>query len=175
MTLALRFIGILLVLLTNQAIADLQTAQRYLPSAELVGKARMEYLFWDVYDAELYAPHGIWNKSQPFALSLQYLLELDGEAIASRSVSEIRAQGFDDEDTLARWYEAMRGIFPDVDETTRITGIMDRNQHTRFYRNGALIGKIDEPLFGEWFFNIWLSEETSEPKMRERLLGVNKR
>ncbi len=168
-------IGILLVLLTNQVTADLQTAQRYLPSAELVGKARMEYLFWDVYDAELYAPDGVWSKNQPFALSLQYLLELDGEDIASRSVSEMRAQGFDDEATLARWYQKMRSIFPDVDENTRITGIMDRNQHTRFYKNGALIGNIDEPLFGEWFFNIWLSEKTSEPKMRERLLGVNKR
>ena len=175
MTKTMKTIGILLVLLTNQATADLQTARRYLPSAELVGQARMEYLFWDVYDAELYAPDGVWSENQPFALSLQYLLELDGEAIASRSVSEMRAQGFDDEAILARWYKAMREIFPDVDETTRITGIMDRNQHTRFYRNGSLIGEIDEPLFGEWFFNIWLSEKTSEPKMRERLLGVNKR
>ena len=168
-------IGILLVLLTTQVTADLQTAQRYLPSAELVGKARMEYLFWDVYDAELYAPEGVWRENQPFALSLRYLLELDGEAIASRSVSEIREQGFDDEATLDRWYELMRATFPDVDKNTRITGIMDQKKHTRFFKNGDLIGEVREPLFGKWFFNIWLSEKTSEPELRDRLLGANKR
>lgn len=165
----------LLLILADSTMADFQTARRHIPSAELVGKARMEYLFWDVYDAELYAPEGVWRENQPFALSLRYLLELDGEAIASRSVSEIREQGFDDEATLNRWYELMRATFPDVDKNTRITGIMDQEKHTRFFSNGDLIGEVREPLFSKWFFNIWLSEKTSEPELRERLLGANKR
>ena len=170
-----KIIFLLSLFLTGNAMADIQTVQRHIPSAALVGEAKMEYLFWDVYDAELYAPEGVWRKDGPFALSLQYLLELDGEAIARRSVSEIREQGFDDEVTLARWYELMRTTFPDVDENTRITGVMDHDKHTRFYRNGSLIGEINEPLFSKWFFNIWLGEKTSEPELRIRLLGANQK
>jgi len=166
---------LLSLFLASHVMADIETAKRHIPSAALVGEARLEYLFWDVYDAELYAPDGVWRKNQPFALTLRYLLELDGEAIASRSVSEMREQGFDDEATLDRWYELMRTTFPDVDENTRITGFMDRNRHTRFFQNGDLIGEINDPLFSEWFFNIWLGEKTSEPELRARLLGVNKR
>jgi len=27
-------------------------------------------------------------------------------------------------------------------------------------------------LFSKWFFNIWLSDATSEPKLRRQLLGA---
>ena len=142
-----------------------------LPQAKLVGQARMTYLFWDVYDARLYAPEGQWQAEAPFALELSYLRELDGEAIAKRSVEEIRKQGFNDEAVLTRWYQQLSAILPDVKKGTRLTGVVDQNRHTRFYLDGVPLAQVDEPLFSTWFFNIWLSEATSEPKLRAQLLG----
>lgn len=162
---------ILAVMITFGAVADEQVADLHVPQAGLVGKARLKVLFWKVYDAELYAPNGEWDEDRPFALTLNYLRKLDGDKIAKRTISEIRDQGFDDEVTLARWYEEIRNILPDVEKDTRITGICDGNGNTLFYRNGNLIGAIEEPLFTDRFFNIWLGDKTSQPKMRDKLLG----
>jgi hypothetical protein len=139
---------------------------------ELVGAARMQVLFWDIYDARLFAPGGQWSAEQPYALSLVYLRELQGEKIAARSIEEMRKQGIDDELTLARWYEILAGIIPDVAEQDEIVGVADDFGHTRFYLNGALIGEVPEPGFTDAFFSIWLGERSSEPGLRAQLLGV---
>lgn len=151
--------------------ADMDVASRHVPDATLVGKARLKVLFWKVYDAELYAPKGDWSADEPFALSLNYLRKLEGEQIAKRTIVEIRKQGFEDEVTLARWFDDMRMIIPDVDKNTRITGVADTNQNTLFYSDGELIGEIKDPLFTQKFFDIWLGEKSSQPKMRNKLLG----
>ena len=87
---------------------------------DLVGEARMQVLFWKVYDARLYAPGGLWSERTPFALSLTYLRDLHGNKIAERSIQEMRKQGFSDELTLARWFEELTLIIPDVGEQNEI-------------------------------------------------------
>ncbi len=140
---------------------------------DLVGEARMEVLFWKVYDARLYAPGGSWSERTPFALSLTYLRDLQGDKIAERSIQEMRKQGFSDELTLARWYGELALIIPDVGDQNEIVGLADENAHTRFYLDGELIGEIKEPDFTRAFFAIWLGEKTSEPEFRDQLLGEN--
>ena len=70
------------------AFADLGSAARLLPSAELVGKGRMTFLGFKVFDAELYAPQGTYSPSAPFALKLTYLRTFKGKQIAESSVKE---------------------------------------------------------------------------------------
>lgn len=161
----------MLLMLAPQVMADLKIALQLIPNAELVGAARLKYLLWDVYDAELYAPDGNWRADLPFALSLRYLLRLDGEEIADRSIQEMRKQGFSDDATLAAWTEQMRSIFPDVEKNARLVGIRTESGETHFHYNGAFIGEIKDPAFGQWFFSIWLSESTSQPRLRAQLLG----
>lgn len=144
---------------------------QYIPDASLVGTARMRVLLWDVYDARLFAPSGEWQPDRPFALSLGYLRDLKGDAIAARAVEEMRKQGFADEVTLARWFDLMSDIIPDVNPDTELLGIADADQNTIFLRNGESIGRINEPAFTRAFFDIWLSEATSAPALRQRLLG----
>ncbi|MDH3661309.1 MAG: chalcone isomerase family protein [Alphaproteobacteria bacterium] len=154
----------------KSAMADVQTARIHVPGAELVGQGRLKYLFWNVFDASLYASGGSWSRDKPFALSLSYLRDLSGESIVGSSVSEIRDQGMDDEAKLARWTQAMAAIFPDVDDKTTITGIVNEERHAVFYRNGEPIGTIRDPEFSKYFFDIWLGEETSQPELRAQLL-----
>ncbi len=83
----------------------------------------------------------------------------------------MRKQGFADEVTLARWFDLMSDIIPDVNPDTELLGIADADQNTIFLRNGESIGRINEPAFTRAFFDIWLSEATSAPALRQRLLG----
>jgi hypothetical protein len=167
--------GVMLVLSVAAAPFSLASNSEVeaLEDMNLIGEARMEVLFWDVYDARLYAPSTIWRPERPYALVLTYLLDLKGERIAERSIQEIRNQGFDDELTLARWYEMLVSIIPDVGDRDEIVGVADAERYTRFYLNGELIGEIREPEFTDRFFGIWLSERTSEPELRRNLLGGN--
>ena len=129
-------------------------------------------MLWDVYEATLYAPEGIWRKDRPFALSLHYLRDISGREIADRSVQGMRKQGYIDEITLAAWYSQMRSIFPDVQNGTVLSGIFIPGRDTFFYEGDRLIGIIKGDLFAQWFFGIWLSENTSEPQLRKKLLGL---
>ena len=150
-----------------------QVAARYVPDAAVVGAAQMTFMLWDVYVATLHAPGGVWREEQPFALALAYQRQLRGKDIAKRSVKEMREQGFDDENQLAAWHEEMQQIFPDVYENTTLTGVRDARGYAIFYRNGERIGIIEEPAFSDWFFGIWLNEQTSEPALRKKLLGMS--
>jgi hypothetical protein len=149
-----------------------QISAQYMQNPKVVGEARLKIMFWKIYDAKLAAANGEWKKDTSFALSLTYLRDFDGEEIASRSVDEMREIGYEDEVLLAKWFEQMRSVFPNVKEGENITGVMDENQHTHFYYEGRLIGSIDDKSFGQSFFDIWLNEKTSEPKMRKQLLGL---
>lgn len=139
--------------------------------ATLVGNTRFTFLFWDIYDAVLYAPQGLWKGQPPFVLTLTYLREFTGNDIAERSVKEMRRQGEYDADTLSQWRSMMMNLFPDVKEGDKISGVLDRNKVTHFYLNDDLLGNIDDKEFSAAFFAIWLGEKTSEPKMRSELIG----
>jgi hypothetical protein len=149
-----------------------QITHQYIKNPKMVGEARLKIMFWNIYDAKLSAGNGLWNAETPFALSLTYLRDFDGEEIASRSVDEMRDIGYKDEVLLAKWYEQMREVFPNIKEGENITGVMDENKNTHFYHEGELIGSIDDKSFTQSFFGIWLNEKTSEPKMRKQLLGL---
>lgn len=171
----IKAIGLLLSLYWGaSAIANTsEVIALHLPNPQLVGESRLKVLFWNVYDAKLYASDANWSPEAPFALSLKYLREIEGEEIARRSIEEIRQQGFQDEEVLSRWYLTLRATFPDVNETSTIVGIQNANRGTIFYHNNELIGQIDDPLFTQSFFNIWFGESTSEPAMRRQLTGMS--
>ena len=140
-----------------------------------MGSGRFSVLFWDVYDATLFAPEGKWQANSPYALSLTYLRDFDGEDIASRSVKEMRRQSGVSRADLDRWLPLMRDLFPDVTSGDTLTGVYLDNGSARFYLNGSLLGDIEAPGFASRFFAIWLGEQTSEPEFRNKLLaGVAK-
>ena len=163
---------LLLFVLGSPAVADRTIVSRYVPDAVLVGKARLRYLVWDVYDAELYAPQGRWRRDAPYALSINYLRTLSGEAIAKSSADEIRKQGFQNTAVLAEWQRRMETIFPDVEIDTNLTGIRDKNGHTVFFFDGRKVGIVEDREFTERFFDIWLGPKTSRPGFQRQLTGA---
>ena len=167
----LLFFAIFLLLASPMAANDV--VQKYIHNAKQVGSGRLSVLLWDVYDATLYAPQGKWNANAPYALSIHYFREIEGADIAERSIEEIRKQGFVDEIKLGKWHTQMRQIFPDVQNGTELTAVFTADTSTNFYAGGKYIGSITGAEFGTHFFNIWLSEKTSEPALRQKLLGLS--
>ena len=84
----------------------------------------------------------------------------------------MRAQKAFSTEELDDWKNQLSGIIPNVDSETTITGIRNTEGATLFYKNGEIIGQIDDTRFTQGFFNIWLGENTSETGLRSQLLGL---
>ena len=145
-----------------------------LPGASAQGEARLRFFGLRVYDIRLWAGEGALAADWPvlpLALEIEYARALDGAAIAERSLKEMRRQAEIDADTGANWLAEMTRIFPDVNAGDRITGVHRPGTGARFFVNGRLRGEVLDADFARLFFGIWLSPRTSEPALREALLG----
>jgi hypothetical protein len=145
-----------------------------LPAARLLGQGTMRYFGFSVYQARLWVGEGFdatRYAQHAFALELQYGRRLYGRAVAERSLEEMRRQGGFSEAQAQAWLSAMTQAFPDVVDGDRLTGLFTPVGPTRFYLNGKLRADVPDPAFGPVFAGIWLSASTSEPALRQRLLG----
>ena len=134
---------------------------------------RLRVWGFEVYDARLWTPRGFRHSQamqHPFALELQYLRKLEGSAIASRSIEEMRRLGSFSEAQAQSWLTALRELFPNMGQGERITGINLPGVGAEFWVNGQRAGVVKDETFARLFFGIWLDERTSEPKMRAQLL-----
>jgi Chalcone isomerase-like len=59
-----------------------------------------------------------------------------------------------------------------VKPNDRLTGVATPQRTARFFHNGKLTGEINDPAFVDAFFGIWLNENSSQSRFRERLLGT---
>jgi hypothetical protein len=145
-----------------------------LPGARLAGSARFRFWGFDVYNASLWVrpgfqPHDFARHT--FALELDYQRDFTGEAIAGRSIDEMRRIGrFTDAQAL-EWRNALHVALPDVKKGDRIAGLHVPGAGARFLLNGKLFGEVRDPAFAPLFFGIWLSPATSEPGLRQSLLA----
>ena len=165
-----------LIALLFLAIAPVTTKaegriQEYMNGFQPVGTGRMSVMMMDIYDATLFAADGKWKSDEPLALQLTYHRDIKGSKIADRSIVEMRKIGINDEIKLADWHNQMRKIFPDVSQGTTLTGVLDAKGDSIFFHDNKEIGRINDQEFGKAFFGIWLNEKTSEPQLRQKLLG----
>ena len=149
-----------------------------LPNAQRLGSGRLSFMLLHVYDARLWVRDG-FNAADfakaPLALELEYARTLYGGLIADRSLAEMRRSAdLADitDDKAQRWLAVMKQLFVDVHQGDRITGVQVPGVATRIFVNGRLRGEVRDAEFTRLFFGIWLSPSTSEPALRDALLGL---
>ena len=145
---------------------------RDLMGLSMRGEATMRFIGLKVYDVRLWTQMKAFTYTDPFAVELVYDMSLNGKDIAERSVKEMRVQGYSDEAKLKRWGEEMTKIFPDIKKGDTLIGMSIPGKEARFYNREKLIATVADPEFSKAFFDIWLSEKSSEPKLRLKLLGA---
>ena len=141
------------------------------PPLALVGSADMRHFGFKVYTARLWTTGRAFHAEKPFALDLEYALDIEASALVDTSIAEIRQQGWRDEAQLERWARDMRAVFPDVRKGDRLIGLALPGEEARFYSARGYLASIRDPAFVDAFFGIWLRPDTSAPRLRARLLG----
>jgi len=147
-----------------------------LAQSELVLRGQKRFRVWgfEVYDAALWTPPGAGAtalEAQPLALELRYLRDFSGQDIAQRSIKEMRRLARLTPEQERAWLDQMQRLFPDVRKGDRLLGLQRPGQGAVFWFNGQLRGELADAEFARLFFGIWLSPRTSEPALRQALLG----
>src|SRR6056297_4075019 len=61
---------------------------------EKVGEARLQVMFWSVYDSRLYAEDGVYRQGKrPLKLEIQYLRDISAEDLVKRTGKEWEEMG----------------------------------------------------------------------------------
>ena len=142
--------------------------------AALAGKAQLRFMGLRVYDAQLWVGPGFHAAdfaAHPFALELIYHRAFTGAAIAQRSLQEMQRQRPIAAQQAQDWQRQLAAIMPDVQAGDRLTGLYQPGRGMRLWRGSQPLGAIDDVELAGAFFGIWLSPSTSEPALRQALLG----
>ena len=145
-----------------------------LPQAQRIGSGRLSVWGFQVYDAQLWAQpeFRVANIDRlPLALELSYLRAFKAEEIAERSIKEMRRGKPVSDAQAARWTADLLRVIPDVRTGDRVMGVHKPGVGASFWVNGRSTGDVQDAEFARLFFGIWLSPNTSEPKLRDALLA----
>jgi hypothetical protein len=176
---AVRTLGLVLCLLMQplggMADAPLRPEIRaVLADAKHTGSARLRIWGFEIYNANLWTAAGFSAQDysqHAFALELEYLRNFSSEAIAKRSIQEMGRVGRFSASQADEWLGQLRALIPDVQKGDRITGVNRPGVGASFFVNGKPTGEARDAELARLFFGIWLSPKTSEPQLRQSLLG----
>jgi len=152
-------------------------ASAALAGARLVGQGTMRFLGFDVYRARLWAQPGFdadQYSAHPLALELTYQRNFTAEAIAKRSIEEMRRVGSFTPQQATRWQQALQAALPDVKPGDRLLGLYQPGAGAVFKMGGRVVGEVADAEFSRLFFGIWLSPQTSEPGLRQQLIAATR-
>ncbi|MCK6264223.1 chalcone isomerase family protein [Vibrio sp. ZSDE26] len=177
------------VVLANAAVASPVASSTQAinanPTASLnkVGAGQMDYLFWSIYKAEYYLDSEInqttltvaqkLSHESTRALKIEYLRTIESEALVKATAEQWQLLGYS-QNKIDQWVTPLKVIWPNVESGSTLTVKVTPQGASQFYFNNALIGQVQDAQFGQAFLSIWLSEKTSEPELRQQLLGLRK-
>lgn len=161
-----------LLCLPLPAMADEKPAflSKHIKAVEPLGKATLRKLLIKVYDGELWAD-GEWSYDKPFALSLHYDVNIDGEDLVERTFEEIERSSGEPASAWQHLSPQLSRCMPSVKAGDRITALYLPGKGAHFYFNDTASGTINDVEFAKLFFDIWLSPQTTEPAFRQAIFS----
>jgi hypothetical protein len=137
-----------------------------------VGSALFTVLFWDIYNSTLYSDSGVFidgDTKQTLVFKIDYLKDITRDDLIERTVEQWQHLEVQESEYL-HFIPELIDIWPNISAGDSLT-LLIQNQNSRFYFNGDYIGSITQSSFGPLFLSIWLSPQTSQKRLRRKLLG----
>lgn len=136
-----------------------------------VGEARMQVLFWHLYDSSLFTATGRYEpEARPVRLEIRYQRNIRSADLVERTASEWRQLGIA-QARYTPWLAQISKAWPDVSPNDILAIEVDSHNQSTFFFNGKPLATLDDPDFGKNFLAIWLSPSTSQPEHRLALIG----
>ncbi|UJF21557.1 chalcone isomerase family protein [Shewanella sp. OMA3-2] len=143
-----------------------------LPPLILVGEAELDVLWFDVYLAKLYSLDGTYQpESFPIKLAIQYHRDISAAELIEATIEQWQANGLT-ESQINRIKPHLALSWPDVNNNDTLSFIIHNDKQAEFLFNDKPFYQLDDAEFSAAFIGIWLSETTTEPKLRQQLIGA---
>lgn len=138
-----------------------------------VGSASMSMMWFDIYSAKLYSNDGKYQPNQlPLKLEIEYHRNIEAEDLIDATVDQWQHLGIP-EQQINEYREQLAKAWPDVKEGDRLTFMVNNATQAEFLFNDKPYFQVSNVQFSADFLAIWLSENTSRPKLRQQLIGMN--
>ena len=148
-----------------------EVEQEVFQSPKLIGEGTLKVLMWEVYDLRLYTDGTAFSWQDKFMLEFDYSRELKKESVIDASLKEFKLQpNVTDKDIMA-WEVFLEQVIQPVQKGEKATIQWVPDGQIIFHYEGSKPAVIENEQFARAFFNIWLGEQTSRPKLRSQLLG----
>jgi hypothetical protein len=148
-----------------------------------VGAGEMNFLFWRLYRAEFYSldsgllaavkhdAKAYLTPNKETALRIEYFKQIDKQDLLDATEDQWLHLGYD-QASIQPWLSSLKAIWPDVSPGDVLTLVIGPSGESQFYLGEQAIGAVEDTDFGAAFLSIWLSQQTSQPKLRAQLLGL---
>ena len=139
-----------------------------------VGKGRLTWLGFGIYEAGLWTPDGRFEDfepGQPVALSLSYQRGFSRAQLIEITTGEWSRLGLASEAQREAWSRMLEGLWKDVRKGDNMTAVVVPGSETRFYDATGLVGRVEDPAFGPAYLRIWLDQRSAVADLRVALLG----
>ena len=142
---------------------------KYLGKNYLIGSANYSFMFWNIYDAELYSTS---NKIDfiEFAVVLKYNHSITKNRLVKETIDDIKEQKKINQDKEKKWRKLLESIYVKTDIGKKFIGIKKMDKAIFYYDDKKIYQSYDQE-FNELFFNIWLRNDSKNPEFSKRLLG----
>lgn len=191
-------IVLLVSMKTSCAIPSVQSLDQLPESAQTlslkkVGSAKFSVLFWDIYQSKLFTSSGRFpneDKEHVVLFEIEYLRDIAKTDLIDKTIEQWQHIGLQEKD-YQHYVAQLEAIWPDIVAGDKLSLLIGDNKSSFFF-NQQKIGTIIEQsspntyqetsenmsmtgasntAFGKTFIDIWLSEKTSQPNLRQQLLG----
>ncbi|MGO1191839.1 MULTISPECIES: chalcone isomerase family protein [Vibrio] len=137
---------------------------------KFVGEARLKYMFWNVYDAQLFTTSGQYVPGEyPIQLTLTYLRDFTAKDLVKATNEQWQHLGkFDLKNTYDK---QLLSLWPNIKKGDSLTLLTNAKGQATFLHNTKELGVINGRDFAENFLAIWLDKDTSHPEFRRELIG----
>ncbi|WP_286267361.1 chalcone isomerase family protein [Thalassotalea atypica] len=149
-------------------LSDIIESSKLLP----MGKAMFTVLFWDIYESKLYTSSGRYPidiVNEQLLFEIKYLTDISNEELIRRTIEQWQYIGFIDVH-YQKFIPELKRLWPDITDGDSLSLLINNNR-SYFYFNRDYLGEIQSSMFGQMFIDIWLSERTSQPRLRKQLMG----
>ncbi|ACA87046.1 conserved hypothetical protein [Shewanella woodyi ATCC 51908] len=158
------------------SIFSLSVSASPFPQLIKSGEGEMDYLFWTIYRAELYVESLPYQEeSFPKALKIEYYRDIDSDDLIDATKDQWLHLGIN-QALINQWTAELPTIWPDISKGDELIIYVSKDGESTFYsgQEGQTVkrlGQVDDNQFGRAFLDIWLSEKTTKPKLRAKLMG----
>ena len=164
-----KILFILLFIFTSSVASDMQEAEFSFPT--IIGEGTLKVFFIEIYDLRLIADSPTFSWQDKFKIDFIYKRDLKKEIVIKSSIKELRSQSSVSESDIESWQGYLEQSIKPVQEGTHASILWSPEGHITFHYENNHPTTIEDENFARAFLNIWLGEETSQPKLRSQLFG----